>query len=153
MKFVLGTVVTPEYQRKAGAPRTLASNFLENGLSANSLPAALELAEMATSQAVRARIAYSYQSYCSRPLAAPVYTRRLTRYTQSLDPYSKTPSLGLRFFADGLHENNVRLKLRTFKCRDAHVVAEDFYKVFFRDVEIGEFEVEALRFRPVQAWR
>src|SRR5258705_6712473 len=55
------------------------------------------------------------------PLAAPVYTRRLTRYTQSLGPYSKTPSLGLRFFADGLHENNVRLKLRTFKCRDAHV--------------------------------
>jgi len=30
-------------------------------------------------------------------------------------------------------------------------VAEDFYKVFFRDVEIGEFHVEALRFRPVQA--
>jgi len=28
-------------------------------------------------------------------------------------------------------------------------VAEDFYKVFFRDVEIGEFDVEALRFRPV----
>jgi hypothetical protein len=28
-------------------------------------------------------------------------------------------------------------------------VQEDFYKVFFRDVEIGEFDVEALRFRPV----
>jgi hypothetical protein len=31
------------------------------------------------------------------------------------------------------------------------LVAEDFYKVFFRDVEIGEFDAEALRFRPVQA--
>jgi hypothetical protein len=33
------------------------------------------------------------------------------------------------------------------------LVAEDFYKVFFRDVEIGEFEAEFLRFRPLQAWR
>jgi len=32
-------------------------------------------------------------------------------------------------------------------------VQEDFYKVFFRDVEIGEFDVEALRFRPVQRSR
>lgn len=32
-------------------------------------------------------------------------------------------------------------------------VQEDFYKVFFRDVEIGEFDVEALRFRPVQMSR
>lgn len=31
------------------------------------------------------------------------------------------------------------------------LVAEDFYKVFFRNVEIGEFDAEALRFRPVQA--
>jgi hypothetical protein len=31
------------------------------------------------------------------------------------------------------------------------LVAEDFYKVFFRDVEIGEFDAEALRLRPVQA--
>ena len=30
------------------------------------------------------------------------------------------------------------------------LVEEDFYKVFFRDVEIGEFEVETLRFRPVR---
>ena len=30
------------------------------------------------------------------------------------------------------------------------MVAEDFYRVFFRDLEIGEFDVEALRFRPVQ---
>src|ERR1039457_6350883 len=29
-------------------------------------------------------------------------------------------------------------------------VDEDFYKVYFRDVEIGEFDAEALRFRPVQ---
>jgi hypothetical protein len=33
------------------------------------------------------------------------------------------------------------------------LVAEDFYKVFFRDLEIGEFDVEALRFRPVQVLR
>jgi hypothetical protein len=33
------------------------------------------------------------------------------------------------------------------------LVAEDFYKVFFRDLEIGGFDVEALRFRPVQALR
>lgn len=33
------------------------------------------------------------------------------------------------------------------------LVAEDFYKVFFRDIEIGEFDVEALRFRPVQVLR
>jgi hypothetical protein len=32
-------------------------------------------------------------------------------------------------------------------------VAEDFYEVFFRDIEIGEFDVEALRFRPVQVSR
>ena len=30
------------------------------------------------------------------------------------------------------------------------LVAEDFYKVFFRHKEIGEFDVEALRFRSVQ---
>jgi hypothetical protein len=33
------------------------------------------------------------------------------------------------------------------------LVAEDFYKVFSRDIEIGEFDVEALRFRPVQVLR
>jgi hypothetical protein len=32
-------------------------------------------------------------------------------------------------------------------------VDEDFYNVYFRDVEIGEFNVEALRFRPVQVMR
>jgi hypothetical protein len=32
-------------------------------------------------------------------------------------------------------------------------VAEDFYKVFFRNTEIGEFDVEALRFRPAQVTR
>ena len=32
-------------------------------------------------------------------------------------------------------------------------VDEDFYKVYFRDVEIGEFDAEALRFRPVQVMR
>jgi hypothetical protein len=33
------------------------------------------------------------------------------------------------------------------------LVAEDFTRSAFRDVEIGEFEVEALRFRPVHGWR
>lgn len=32
-------------------------------------------------------------------------------------------------------------------------VAEDFYKVFFRNLEIGEFDVEALRFRLAQVLR
>jgi hypothetical protein len=32
-------------------------------------------------------------------------------------------------------------------------VQEDFYKVDFWDVEIGEFDAEALRFRPVQVMR
>jgi hypothetical protein len=33
------------------------------------------------------------------------------------------------------------------------LVAEDFYKVFFREIEIGEFDAEALRFRPMQVPR
>jgi hypothetical protein len=32
-------------------------------------------------------------------------------------------------------------------------VDEDFSKVHFRDVEIGEFGAEAIRFRPVQVMR
>jgi hypothetical protein len=32
-------------------------------------------------------------------------------------------------------------------------VEEDFYKVYFRDLEIGEFDSEALRFRPAQVMR
>ena len=32
-------------------------------------------------------------------------------------------------------------------------VDENFYKVYFRDVEIGEFDAEALRFRPVHVMR
>jgi hypothetical protein len=32
-------------------------------------------------------------------------------------------------------------------------VDEDFYKVYFRDVETGEFDAEVLRFRPVQVMR
>jgi hypothetical protein len=30
---------------------------------------------------------------------------------------------------------------------------EDFYKVYFRDSEIGESDAEALRFRPAQVMR
>jgi hypothetical protein len=33
------------------------------------------------------------------------------------------------------------------------LVDEDLYKVFFREIEIGEFDVEDLRFRPVQVPR
>jgi hypothetical protein len=33
------------------------------------------------------------------------------------------------------------------------MVGEHFYKVFFRDREIGELDVEELRFRPVQISR
>jgi hypothetical protein len=32
-------------------------------------------------------------------------------------------------------------------------IDEDFYKVYFRDVEIGEFDAEALRFRPIRFMR
>jgi len=32
-------------------------------------------------------------------------------------------------------------------------VEEDFYKVYFRDLEIGEFDSKALRFRPGQVMR
>jgi hypothetical protein len=32
-------------------------------------------------------------------------------------------------------------------------VDDDIYKVHFRDVEIGEFDAEALRFRPIQVMR
>jgi hypothetical protein len=32
-------------------------------------------------------------------------------------------------------------------------VEEGFYKVHFRNIELGEFDAEALRFRPVQAMR
>jgi len=32
-------------------------------------------------------------------------------------------------------------------------VEEEFCKVYFRDVEIGEFDAEALRFRPVRVMR
>ncbi len=32
-------------------------------------------------------------------------------------------------------------------------VDQNFYKVYFRDVEIGEFDAEALRFRQVQIMR
>ncbi len=32
-------------------------------------------------------------------------------------------------------------------------VDEYYYKVYFRDVEIGEFDADALRFRPVQVMR
>lgn len=40
-----------------------------------------------------------------------------------------------------------------FEILDFEQVDEDFYKVYFRDVEIGEFDAQALRFRPVQVMR
>ncbi len=32
-------------------------------------------------------------------------------------------------------------------------VDQNFYKVYFCDIEIGEFDAEALRFRPAQVMR
>jgi hypothetical protein len=40
-----------------------------------------------------------------------------------------------------------------FEVLGLELVDEDFYKVCFRHVEIGEFDAEALRFRPVQVVR
>jgi hypothetical protein len=42
----------------------------------------------------------------------------------------------------------MRFEIPSFKQVD-----EDFYKVYFRDVEIGVFDTGALRFRPVQVMR
>jgi hypothetical protein len=36
-----------------------------------------------------------------------------------------------------------------FVILDFEQVEEGFYKVYFRDVELGEYDAEALRFRPV----
>jgi hypothetical protein len=33
------------------------------------------------------------------------------------------------------------------------LVMEEFYKVFFRTIEIGEFDADALRFRPMPVLR
>jgi transposase InsO family protein len=49
------------------------------------------------------------------------------------------------------HKDRVFIsKVFRFEDLGFELVAEDFYKVFSRDIEIGEFDVEALRFRPVQ---
>ena len=40
-----------------------------------------------------------------------------------------------------------------FEVLGSEQVDEDFYKVCFRDVEIGEFDAEALRFRPARVMR
>ncbi|MGB0124088.1 MAG: integrase core domain-containing protein, partial [Silvibacterium sp.] len=40
-----------------------------------------------------------------------------------------------------------------FEVLGLELADEDFYTVFFRDIEIGEFDAEALRFRPVQVTR
>ncbi len=49
------------------------------------------------------------------------------------------------------HKDRVFIR-EVFRFEDLgfELVAEDFYKVFFRHKEIGEFDVEALRFRSVQ---
>ena len=45
--------------------------------------------------------------------------------------------------------------MRPFASSDLglELVAEGFYKVFFHDLELGEFDVEELRFRPVHVLR
>ena len=40
-----------------------------------------------------------------------------------------------------------------FEALGFELIAEDVYKVFFRDIELGIFDVEALRFRSVEASR
>lgn len=40
-----------------------------------------------------------------------------------------------------------------FQILDFERANEGLYKICFRDVEIGEFDAEALRFRPVQVMR
>jgi hypothetical protein len=45
------------------------------------------------------------------------------------------------------------IRCQTVSRMDLSQVRAIFYRVFFRDVEIGEFDVEALRFRPVQVPR
>jgi hypothetical protein len=44
-------------------------------------------------------------------------------------------------------------KVFRFEVLGFEQVDENFYKVYFRDVEISEFDSEALRFRPVQVMR
>jgi hypothetical protein len=53
----------------------------------------------------------------SRPLAAGVYSPLHTLSAESGPPFEDADARA-PLFGDGLHENNVRLKLRTFKCRD-----------------------------------
>jgi hypothetical protein len=54
----------------------------------------------------------------------------------------------------GWHKDRVFIS-EVFRFEDLgfEMVVEDFYRVFFRDLEIGEFDVEALRFRPMQVMR
>ena len=47
----------------------------------------------------------------------------------------------------------MRYALERESYRGFEQVQEDFYKVYFRDVEIGEFAAEDLRFRPIQVMR
>jgi hypothetical protein len=44
----------------------------------------------------------------------------------------------------------VRREVFRFEDLGFERVAEDFYNVFFREVEIGEFDVEGLRFRTAR---
>jgi hypothetical protein len=43
-----------------------------------------------------------------------------------------------------IHKLSYRFEMLGFEQAD-----EDCYKVYFRDVELGEFDADALRFRPV----
>ena len=72
---------------------------------------------------------------------AQIYTRLLTRRVNNSGDI-------------GWHKGRVFIsEVFRFEELGFEEVQEDFYKVFFRDIEIGEFEVEALRFRPVQVHR
>jgi hypothetical protein len=49
----------------------------------------------------------------------------------------------------------MRVSTLIFRFEDLgfEMIGEDFYRVFFRERETGEFDVEALRFRAAQVLR
>ncbi len=76
---------------------------------------------------------------------------RHASYRTTLDIYTQTVSQQKRDANAKVVEMMLPLEARKFQDPSGpSEVAEDFYKVFCRDIEIGEFDAEALRFRPVQ---
>lgn len=66
-----------------------------------------------------------------------------------MPPPNNPPKAGISWHKDRVFISEVfRFEILGFA-----QVQEDFYWVYFRDLEIGEFDAEALRFRPVQIMR